>query len=203
MLILVYNRDHPRSRGEYRAAGVVQRFCSGSSPLSRGIQFFLIFPPDGFGIIPALAGNTTPAAGSSKPRRDHPRSRGEYCAGAAARSTRAGSSPLSRGIHRRPGSILPEEGIIPALAGNTLSGLFATRFRQDHPRSRGEYETDVITAAMEWGSSPLSRGIPRRWDFRPAPRRIIPALAGNTPSSEGHSPESTDHPRSRGEYFHC
>ena len=52
------------------------------------------------------------------------------------------------------------------------------------------------------GSSPLSRGIPRPRHSAGRRRRIIPALAGNTPASASRFFTAWDHPRSRGEY-HC
>ena len=54
-------------------------------------------------------------------------------------SISTGSSPLSRGI---PLGILPaftSDGIIPALAGNTLIERHIRFSFRDHPRSRGEY----------------------------------------------------------------
>ena len=70
----------------------------------------------------------------------------------------------------------------------------------DHPRSRGEYPLPTRNYGISNGSSPLSRGIhPAR--LRPSlPRRIIPALAGNTTAIAGGQGFGEDHPRSRGEY---
>ena len=50
------------------------------------------------------------------------------------------------------------------------------------------------------GSSPLSRGIPGVAAHPLHPRRIIPALAGNTCSRNRADMRRKDHPRSRGEY---
>ena len=50
-----------------------------------------------------------------------------------------GSSPLTRGIHRRTHKAIKKVWFIPAHAGNTrLSGKWAHR-AEVHPRSRGEY----------------------------------------------------------------
>ena len=70
----------------------------------------------------------------------------------------------------------------------------------DHPRSRGEYRLRHAALRAGSGSSPLSRGIPQESARVRLPRRIIPALAGNTtpPSRCPHC--HGDHPRSRGEY---
>ena len=53
---------------------------------------------------------------------------------------------------------------------------------------------------MRGGSSPLSRGIRLRGVRWGGGLGIIPALAGNTATRRRSSPETRDHPRSRGEY---
>ena len=50
--------DHPRSRGEYRAAAAWGGTTPGSSPLSRGIRVRAASGDEPVRIIPALAGNT-------------------------------------------------------------------------------------------------------------------------------------------------
>ena len=50
----------------------------GSSPLSRGILCQLRIDSSQIGIIPALAGNTSPTKVIEVFSPDHPRSRGEY-----------------------------------------------------------------------------------------------------------------------------
>ena len=114
-------RDHPRSRGEYLGLLLRGPVDRGSSPLSRGI---LRPPTPASGaprIIPALAGNTWTTSSRASRTGDHPRSRGEYRAGANRLYGCAGSSPLSRGIPCRAASALAAWGIIPALAGNTAA----------------------------------------------------------------------------------
>ena len=49
---------HPRSRGEHCQWVNVTSDSLGSSPLARGTQGVLSCPPQGFGLIPARAGNT-------------------------------------------------------------------------------------------------------------------------------------------------
>ena len=112
-----------------------------------------------------------------------------------------GSSPLSRGIrccsrrsHRR-------RRIIPALAGNTARTAKPGINPGDHPRSRGEYYPAPPGRKPCTGSSPLSRGIRGRLHLGLPARRIIPALAGNTPRFSIPQPARWDHPRSRGEYL--
>ena len=176
------NADHPRSRGEYWCRDFLDPRSKGSSPLSRGILARLYLLGPSWGIIPALAGNTSRIQTRGNRRWDHPRSRGEYSDQLVRSLNRLGSSPLSRGI--RPKIALRRIGnrIIPALAGNTVvisSRIFAI---WDHPRSRGEYAESLARTWAWFGSSPLSRGIPTAVNPRPVRRRIIPALAGNTPT---------------------
>ena len=73
--------------------------------------------------------------------------------------------------------------------------------RQDHPRSRGEYDRYAQYIQLAAGSSPLSRGI--RLSVAAASRSggIIPALAGNTREGVRRRLRRGDHPRSRGEYW--
>ena len=71
-------RDHPRSRGVY-AADAEHRLCEhGSSPLARGLPTEFCPTDDGGRIIPARAGFTGRQMTASRPRMDHPRSRGVY-----------------------------------------------------------------------------------------------------------------------------
>ena len=114
-------RDHPRSRGEYRAGGVRTRPARGSSPLSRGIPISGLCWLVEVGIIPALAGNTLPVSWVAVRCRDHPRSRGEYPRPCPETKSTNGSSPLSRGIPLASRVPFAPMGIIPALAGNTES----------------------------------------------------------------------------------
>ena len=93
--------DHPRSRGEYTPDENGGTWGLGSSPLSRGIRGFGPCTALGLGIIPALAGNTSPCPFSGDGDPDHPRSRGEYVRADSKGSNPYGSSPLSRGIHTR------------------------------------------------------------------------------------------------------
>ena len=174
---------------------------AGSSPLSRGIRHC---PPGRMGrrrIIPALAGNTLDPVDHTKIDRDHPRSRGEYSLQRQSGQSPWGSSPLSRGILTV--TLLPygEPRIIPALAGNTSVPVSRGWSYADHPRSRGEYVTAASHRPAGRGSSPLSRGIPSHLVPQSSPGRIIPALAGNTGSMVTLRFGTSDHPRSRGEYW--
>ena len=156
---MIFDPDHPRSRGEYWGVGSGSSCRVGSSPLSRGIPECLIWGTLLGRIIPALAGNTGHALLSVTAVGDHPRSRGEYWETRCLRRRRGGSSPLSRGIQTCDMVRSMRGRIIPALAGNTTSLVSAARSCADHPRSRGEYPSSPPGPAESRGSSPLSRGI--------------------------------------------
>ena len=172
--------DHPRSRGEYPIEEAkIHSFC-GSSPLSRGIRPVPWAKAPSHRIIPALAGNTPARRSPACRERDHPRSRGEYGPHRIGNLSVTGSSPLSRGIRRRPSRRYVCTGIIPALAGNTYTIATPILPTRDHPRSRGEYAGQPDSKPHLLGSSPLSRGIPKVSPRQHHPAGIIPALAGNT-----------------------
>ena len=173
----------------------------GSSPLSRGIQAARGDCKECTRIIPALAGNTIPSGKSLMEFRDHPRSRGEYRTLVRDGAVTSGSSPLSRGIHAVARWNGMAAGIIPALAGNTRAHHLHRLPGEDHPRSRGEYAVYLEQNWYTQGSSPLSRGILPPQVSHILARRIIPALAGNTPRLMRPRAILRDHPRSRGEYL--
>ena len=71
-------KDHPRSRGVYRAISSWSRTLSGSSPLARGLPLCEPGENPGVRIIPARAGFTWFPRRSPGAMGDHPRSRGVY-----------------------------------------------------------------------------------------------------------------------------
>ena len=194
------SRDHPRSRGVYACLIPSIAVDAGSSPLARGLR--LTFPgrlrPSG--IIPARAGFTANAAGTSSPRRDHPRSRGVYTSSFASFSAMCGSSPLARGLLKTGHGGGAAGGIIPARAGFTRPLFSQGSGCGDHPRSRGVYLGLRDAGQASLGSSPLARGLHDRHAGELGAHRIIPARAGFTPRLSRTSGCLTDHPRSRGVY---
>ena len=192
--------DHPRSRGEYDQSRRDPEMPQGSSPLSRGILPLDEWHQRHPRIIPALAGNTKPRPSRRSQPADHPRSRGEYSVNTTHANPTAGSSPLSRGILGPVATPDPAGGIIPALAGNTQNRYRRRGRVSDHPRSRGEYGNRIRIGFLQWGSSPLSRGIQFHASVCHGHCGIIPALAGNTGWRPMWWSPEWDHPRSRGEY---
>ena len=156
--------DHPRSRGVYPRCAASARPVLGSSPLARGLLLPAALARVGVGIIPARAGFTPPWSRRWSTCPDHPRSRGVYIARFFTDQTEPGSSPLARGL---PGAGDIGHGgcrIIPARAGFTPAQPARRLIHRDHPRSRGVYAARCVSVRSGWGSSPLARGLRRRWE---------------------------------------
>ena len=172
---------------------------SGSSPLTRGKLEQGVHDFVGVGLIPAHAGKTRSRSCSFYPGRAHPRSRGENQLACLVRGRRDGSSPLTRGKHRKRARLTPRLGLIPAHAGKTSARTRYVRRRWAHPRSRGENRSWTRSAPKTRGSSPLTRGKRRARGPRRRHTGLIPAHAGKTRPIRAMKPKSRAHPRSRGE----
>ena len=110
----------------------------------------------------------------------HPRSRGENESRSRAGLMTRGSSPLTRGKRRDPKIRRHLERLIPAHAGKTRLTPSALGSRRDHPRSRGENAGGALKEIQADGSSPLTRGKPKKAAAKKAPEGLIPAHAGKT-----------------------
>ena len=71
----------------------------------------------------------------------------------------------------------------------------------DHPRIRGEHQCAGIRLGERSGSSPHTRGAPRRVHGVAVGPGIIPAYAGSTPRCTKGRSSKRDHPRIRGEHI--
>ena len=179
----------------FRLAAVI---C-GSSPLTRG-KLDAEGPAALRGrLIPAHAGKTRDDEPPTPRSSAHPRSRGENRQGMALTAHKKGSSPLTRGKPDSSPQSPPWGRLIPAHAGKTEATAIAVNFLGAHPRSRGENIKAAVSVVVEWGSSPLTRGKPRRQPLRHRAARLIPAHAGKTARWRRREPKSWAHPRSRGE----
>ncbi len=192
--------DHPRVRGEHITGTAMLLPSAGSSPRTRGTLLRHLFPFGHLRIIPAYAGNTVRYSAQWASSSDHPRVRGEHAFFAASSAWTSGSSPRTRGTHRRRSPRGTPRRIIPAYAGNTAPTSDEHTRRADHPRVRGEHTRSSTMPGGPSGSSPRTRGT--RWPTkqRALVPRIIPAYAGNTRSSPRVRPGPADHPRVRGEH---
>ena len=129
----------------------------------------------------------------------HPRSRGENTGGQLTKVRHPGSSPLTRGKRPRYADQAVRPRLIPAHAGKTTNPDAPVTPETAHPRSRGENVDALHPFHQLGGSSPLTRGKPRRDRRDPDPRRLIPAHAGKTAGELGAGIVGAAHPRSRGE----
>ena len=93
-------QDHPRSRGVYRSLPLYFLNTPGSSPLARGLLGIAKQEVITARIIPARAGFTNSSTCVATSPKDHPRSRGVYCATICVLGRFSGSSPLARGLLR-------------------------------------------------------------------------------------------------------
>ena len=151
--------DHPRSRGVYCGAHLAGEAHGGSSPLARGLLSPMGTVSRFERIIPARAGFTLLPVELIGGHADHPRSRGVYRFSPYGAITRAGSSPLARGLPLRSGPGPRTPRIIPARAGFTHGGPSLPYSPVDHPRSRGVYHMSRLTKLL------LARIIPARAGF--------------------------------------
>ena len=105
-----------------------------------------------------------------------------------------------RGTPPEQSDIRPEQGIIPADAGNTSTTAILSIPGRDHPRGCGEHLINIAHMSSDRGSSPRMRGT--QWgqgvsDLEPG---IIPADAGNTQRCTRAQRPCGDHPRGCGEH---
>ena len=190
---------HPRSRGENVRRPADARNAGGSSPLTRGKPPPTMRRALQIGLIPAHAGKTQRTSPFRPSRTAHPRSRGENALMMRSVLLIQGSSPLTRGKLGEELTVKRGQGLIPAHAGKTSHGRPPGHRFRAHPRSRGENASQVRRWLEAKGSSPLTRGKPRRSSPHAQRRGLIPAHAGKTgPRTQRHL-GGPAHPRSRGE----
>ena len=93
------------------------------------------------------------------------------------------SSPLTRGKLDVHAARVQFHGLIPTHAGRTETHSYERAPSTDHPRSRGENQLSHADLEGIIGSSPLTRGKPRRRQTVPELGGLIPAHAGKTGKS--------------------
>ena len=172
--------DHPRACGANCTVEPQYRFSFGSSPRMRGKPGFELDSEVTVRIIPAHAGQTSPAPRRGPRASDHPRACGANVACIFALRSPDGSSPRMRG---KPGNGLADLAsmrIIPAHAGQTRKSRRGRRPHTDHPRACGANGDIDMHFNQAYGSSPRMRGKQDRNHQHPRNRRIIPAHAGQT-----------------------
>ena len=113
-------------------------------------------------------------------------------------SNGSGPSPLARGKRRVKRRGEPEQGTIPARAGETPLPSPAAWQLWDHPRSRGGNAWLPRPDLRGWGPSPLARGKRTHASAGGDVWGTIPARAGETAPNDYIELGTRDHPRSRG-----
>ena len=157
----------------------------GSSPLTRGAHCDVCAGWCGGGLIPAYAGSTMVASSLLITAPAHPRLRGEHRPPRARGEEETGSSPLTRGARSHDRDRSDPTRLIPAYAGSTAPVSSAQTAISAHPRLRGEHYVGLLDENCEPGSSPLTRGAPRRGSSHPPGLGLIPAYAGSTNINTG------------------
>jgi len=159
------NTVHPRARGEHSSARKRSRTIAGSSPRTRGTQISPSRSRSRIRFIPAHAGNTVAMNRRPCSSSVHPRARGEHMAAEPFLAPFGGSSPRTRGTLEQVPSRKLAQRFIPAHAGNTLLALNIATLAPVHPRARGEHYANTYVFNGETGSSPRTRGTPKRGPF--------------------------------------
>ena len=172
----------------------------GSSPRMRGTPSGVVGFVYKAGIIPAYAGNTFSRFLGMPDGWDHPRVCGEHRLFSIRFLSYRGSSPRMRGTLYEVAADFLGSGIIPAYAGNTILLVREVERERDHPRVCGEHQVIDDYGTVVMGSSPRMRGTPHRQPVLAHGAGIIPAYAGNTPTTTITAPTARDHPRVCGEH---
>ena len=190
---------HPHSRGENMPGTQESATLEGSSPLTRGKLFPAIASRAEDGLIPTHAGKTGGSITLSNSTRAHPHSRGENHGVQSRIVNQTGSSPLTRGKPYKTAYTPKALRLIPTHAGKTCAPSPASGLTAAHPHSRGENSWLPSLTRTTLGSSPLTRGKPRRGVARHQPDGLIPTHAGKTVSALDTHRQAEAHPHSRGE----
>ena len=130
----------------------------------------------------------------------HPRARGEHILGTANDGLTYGSSPRTRGTQACTLYGFGSIRFIPAHAGNTGHPRPGQHPDPVHPRARGEHKASSAGWSEATGSSPRTRGTPKKSCRFTCGRRFIPAHAGNTGEEQSSYINDAVHPRARGEH---
>ena len=177
---IVSLRAHPRSRGENNTGSRAAHRRAGSSPLTRGKLKRPLRRGRQSGLIPAHAGKTRATSSAPSVCWAHPRSRGENALSPRFPVSTPGSSPLTRGKLCTSVGRGVTSWLIPAHAGKTGDDSGALPRVRAHPRSRGENSACRRANSRCSGSSPLTRGKPKKAAAKKEPEGLIPAHAGKT-----------------------
>ena len=153
-----FSRDHPRIRGEKIIPGHGLLIRQGSPPHTRGKEGTDGFLGQKTGITPAYAGKRVLYHVPRQYIWDHPRIRGEKWTPHQGRRVISGSPPHTRGKAIGRKLILLPVRITPAYAGKSTPAISPVIMTWDHPRIRGEKDTQINFPYSWLGSPPHTRG---------------------------------------------
>ena len=148
--------------------------------------------------IPAYAGSTSVQTGKMAVSQVHPRIRGVHLLLFEVITWKPGSSPHTRGPLLMTNPFIAGPRFIPAYAGSTLEIINGIGKNKVHPRIRGVHLMFFFRRQRRMGSSPHTRGPPRRVDREEDLLRFIPAYAGSTVFNLLFQAGPEVHPRIRG-----
>ena len=192
------SQAHPRECGADLTTRHGHGCCWGSSPRVRGRPMRIAHHHCPAGLIPASAGQTTPASRSTQRRRAHPRECGADEAGIPQINTNWGSSPRVRGRQNTWRCRPRDPGLIPASAGQTTGQCRLGGIGGAHPRECGADSFLRLQPVSYAGSSPRVRGRPGRPVQAFAVSGLIPASAGQTTRTSRSDVINWAHPRECG-----
>ena len=152
----------PAYAGSTQCAGIRLGERSGSSPHTRGAPQARLRRGFRAGIIPAYAGSTVTPATAPGYLPDHPRIRGEHRILPPDQTLPGGSSPHTRGAPPGRPDIRPGLVDHPRIRGEHSALSQSRPGGTDHPRIRGEHLPRYLGNPRYDGSSPHTRGAPRR-----------------------------------------
>ena len=174
----------------------------GSSPRVRGTEILPGLQFANVRFIPACAGNRSDLCVCCLSQTVHPRVCGEQIMAGRRRNAGCGSSPRVRGTGNTTLTMRFGIRFIPACAGNSDRGPYASRQAAVHPRVCGEQPVRIRSIGPNPGSSPRVRGTAKlNRDYLGAVR-FIPACAGNRSTARTTSIRTAVHPRVCGEQSH-
>ncbi len=190
---------HPRACGERGRLIATPPFQSGASPRMRGTERVTIEDIAKRRCIPAHAGNGRRGRAVHPSAPVHPRACGERHAAMPYADAPAGASPRMRGTGGQQARRRPVRRCIPAHAGNGSRSVMASLRDSVHPRACGERLQSKRPKGIGIGASPRMRGTEAHGRVSHAPRRCIPAHAGNGLTKASTFSRRSVHPRACGE----
>ena len=194
-------RDHPRVCGEKELVSSCNLEALGSPPRMRGKETCKKACEVSWGITPAYAGKSRPAAAAMLLPQDHPRVCGEKNNYYNLGQPKPGSPPRMRGKDTAQWILYKQVGITPAYAGKRVSVDEVNVFHGDHPRVCGEKRLILLVFRAVTGSPPRMRGKEVDTLGFSCSHGITPACAGKSYPLLNLPAWQRDHPRVCGEKY--